>query len=98
MLTSVMQALAAHLYVNFRGSSRSAYMYLSIVGGLGGLLTFVLFIWACFLTTWWIPVLAYIIAYFAGCFVPRFFLIEIASALLFPIVYIAAIVCILLGI
>lgn len=49
------QLLTTSLYKKFRGSSCSFTEYLSLCTGLGGFATIGLFIWACFMTLWWIP-------------------------------------------
>ena len=96
--TSILQFLAAHLYMNFKGSSRAYYSYLSLITGFGGLLKYALFIWACFVTTWWIPIVAYLVAWFVSMFIPPFPKLELIASLLFPFTTLASIILLVLNI
>lgn len=43
---------------NFRGASMAAFDFLSFCTGFGAIALWGLIIWACFLTTWWHPLVA----------------------------------------
>lgn len=97
-VTSILQFLAAHLYMNFKGSSRAYHSYLSLISGFGAFLTYALFVWACFVTTWWIPIAAYAVAWMLKIFIPPFPTIELIASFLFPISALASIVLLVLNI
>lgn len=96
-LTSILQFLSAHLYTNFRGSSNSFYDYLGWIAGLGGFLTYGLFIWACFITTWWIPIAAFAIAWVVKILIPPIPKLELLASALFPIAAVLSIILLILG-
>lgn len=96
-ITSILQTLAAHLCANFHGASRLYYSYLRSIAGIGGLVTYALFIWACFLTTWWIPPVAYMVAWVIKTLIPPFFKLEFIASILFPLALSASIVFLILG-
>lgn len=96
--TSILQFLASHLSMNFRGSSRAYYSYLSFISGFGALLTYALFIWACFITTWWIPIVAYAVGWIIEIFIPPFSFLELIASILFPFAFLASTILLALGI
>lgn len=96
--TSILQFLSAHLYANFKGSSKPLYDYLSIVTGLGGFAVYGLFIWACFLTAWWIPIIAYAISFIVKILIPPIPIIEAIASFLFPLSFATSIVLLILQI
>lgn len=86
------QLLTTSLYKKFRGSSCSFTEYLSLCTGLGGFATVGLFIWACFMTLWWIPLVTFFFKAIAYAVTPPSFRLEITAAVLFPVLFIASIV------
>lgn len=97
-ITSILQFLTAHLYMNFNGSSKSFYNYLGWITGLGGFLTYGLFIWACFMTTWWIPIAAFAVSWAIKIMIPPIYTIELFASVLFPISLVVSIILLILGV
>ena len=97
-LTSILQFLSAHLYMNFKGSSDSFHGYLGLIAGIGGFLVYGLFIWACFMTTWWIPIIAFVASWVIKILIPPIPKLELLASLLFPFAVISSIVLLILGV
>lgn len=95
-LSSILQFLSAHLYVNFKGKSRVYYDYLGFTTGIGGFITYGLFIWACFMTTWWIPIAAFAISWIAKILIPPIPRLELFASALFPLTVISSIILLIL--
>lgn len=96
VITEVLQFLTAHLYRNFKGSSKVVLNYLAFCAGVGGLATLGIFIWACFLTTWWIPIAAYGAAFIIKTLIPPIPIVEIVASWIFPISLIVTIILLLM--
>lgn len=97
-LTSILQFLSAHLHMNFKGRSKLIFNYLGLIAGLGGFLTYALFIWACFITTWWIPIAAYAVSWLIKILIPPIPKLELLASALFPVAAVTSIVLLILGI
>ncbi len=98
ILAHIAQFYCARMYVNFSGASRSLYNYYLFTSGIGKVIVIALFIWACFLTTWWIPIVAYVIAMKLGIILPPSFKLEFSISLLYPLFVLASIVLLALNI
>lgn len=98
VITRTLHFGAAHLSTCFRGSSRTMLNYLHFVTGIGGYATIALFIWACFITTWWLPIVAYVATIFLNVIVPKNVMVELACSLLFPVAFITSAVLMALNI
>lgn len=98
VVTGVLQFLTAHLCSNFRGSSKAFFNYLNVCTGIGGFATIALFIWACFLTTWWIPIAAYGVRFIIQTITPPIPILEVIASWLFPISFITTVILLILNI
>lgn len=98
VLTGVLQFLTAHLCTQFRGGSKAFFNYLNVCAGIGGFATIGLFIWACFLTTWWIPIAAYGVKFIIQTLIPPIPILELVASWLFPASFIATVVLLILQI
>ena len=97
VITRMLHFGAAHLSTCFRGSSRTVQNYLHFVAGIGGYATIALFILACFVTTWWVPIATFAATIFLNALVPKSAMVEFICSLLFPIAFIASAVLIALN-
>lgn len=98
VVTGILQFLTAHLYTQFRGNSKAFFNYLSICAGIGGFATIGLYIWACFITTWWIPIAAYGVKFIIQTFMPPIPILELIASWLFPISFIATCVLMIINV
>lgn len=98
VLTKLLQFGTAHLSTCFRGSSRVLFNYIHFCTGIGGFATIALFIWACFITTWWVPIAAYLASILLSVIVPKNVMAELICSFLFPLAFIASVVLIVLNI
>ena len=98
VLTGVLQFLTAHIYAQFNGSSKRFYDYLNICTGIGGFATIALFIWACFITTWWIPIAAYGVKFVIQTVFPPIPILEIVASYLFPVSFVTTVLLLILQI
>jgi len=97
MLSKICNFYAARRYREFRGSSKHMYNYLLFSTGIGGLIVDVAFVWACFLTTWWIPIAAFFVAYLIAPYVvPCNLIAEFVCALLWAVFFIISVILMLL--
>lgn len=97
LLTKICNFYAARRYKNFHGNSKHMYNYLLFSSGFGVLIVDVLFVWACFITTWWIPIVAFFIAYLiAPHIVPCNLIAEFVCALLWAVFLVISVILMLL--
>lgn len=76
---------------------KNMYNYLLFSTGLGGLLIDAAFVWACFLTTWYLPIVAFFIAYLiAPWIIPCNIMAEFVCALIWPVFLIISITLMIL--
>lgn len=91
-LTIICNFFALRRYKRFSGASKILYNYLMFSSGIGTLLVYISVIASCFLTTWWIPIVAFVVARFIAIIIPLKFIGELICAMLWPIFFITTII------
>ena len=84
-LTIICNFFAMRRYKEFKGASRKLYDYLLFSSGIGTTLVYISTITACFITTWWIPIVAFLLARVIAVVIPLNFWGEMICALLWPV-------------
>lgn len=90
-LTVICNFFAMRRFRGFNGASSSAYYYLMFSANIGTLLVYGLVIASCFITTWWVPLLAVLIANVIEIVIPLNSWGELICALLWPVFFVATI-------
>lgn len=95
-LTIVCNFFAMRRYKEFRGASRTLYNYLMFSSGIGTTLVYIAVIVCCFLTTWWIPIVAFIVARLVCIVIPLNIWGELICSILWPLFLISTIILMIL--
>ena len=93
-LTTICNFFAFRRCREFKGASRGLYNYLTFVSSIGSLLTITTVILSCFYTTWWLPIVAYIVANTVAAIIPFNFWGELICAFLWPVFFIITLILI----
>lgn len=95
VLAKVCHFFAVRMHKNFNGSSRGLYNFFLYSTGIGSLVLYATFLAACFMTTWWMPIAAFIISIPISIIIPKKFMIEFVCALLWPVFLVLSIILML---
>lgn len=90
-LTVICNFFAMRRYKAFNGSSRKMYNYLMFSSGIGTSSVYISVIVACFITTWLVPIIAFLVAHMIAVIIPLNVWGELISALLWPVFFIVTI-------
>lgn len=87
---------AMRRYKSFNGASRRIYNFLEFSSGFGTALVYLICVVSCFLTTWWIPIVAFFVAHIIAIIIPLNFWGEMVCAFLWPLFFVATIILMLI--
>lgn len=95
-LSIICNFFAMRRYKEFKGASKKLHNYLMFSSGIGTTLVYITVVVSCFFATWWIPLVAFVVARVIGTIIPLNIWGEIIGAMLWPIFLTATIILMIL--